>query len=56
MKLSFEDGSYVEIKKAIEPDKVVILISSKDAENPRIKITNSCEITTKEFRSLVSDI
>lgn len=56
MKLAFSDGSYVEVKKSNEPDKVVILISSRDAENPRMKITNSCEVTTKEFRALIGDI
>jgi hypothetical protein len=56
MKQSFTDGSCIEIKKFAETDKVVILISSRDAENPRVKITNSCEITMQEFKNLVSDI
>jgi hypothetical protein len=56
MKISFPDKSYIEIKKSNEADKVVILISSRDAENPRVKITNSCEITMKEFKSLMADI
>jgi hypothetical protein len=56
MKISFEDNSYVEVRMSPEPDKVIILISSRDANNPRTKITNSCEITLKEFAKLISDI
>ena len=56
MKIDFEDKSYIEIKKSSEPDKVVILIQAKDSENPLKKITNCVEITTTQFRQLVSEI
>jgi hypothetical protein len=56
MKLVFKDRSYVEIKKSQEPDKVVVIISSRDAERPNVATTNSVEISMKEFQNLISDI
>lgn len=55
-KLIFDDNSFIEIRKSSEPDKVVIMISSRDGDNPRTKITNACEITMKEFKSLIGDV
>jgi hypothetical protein len=56
MKIIFNDKSYIEVKKSNEPDKVVVLISSRDIKNPRIATINSCEITMEEFERLVSEI
>jgi len=56
MKITFDDKSYIECKKSDKPDHVVIVISAKDAENSRKKITNAVEITIDEFRKLVSEI
>ena len=54
--LIFDDKSYVDIHKSEYPDKVVIVISSKDGNNPLKKITNSVEITTEEFKKLISSV
>lgn len=56
MKITFEDKSYLEIRKADKPDHVILIISAKDQENSRKKITNAVEITIEEFRKLLSDI
>ena len=56
MKIVFEDGSYVECYKSDNPGKVVISISAKDRSDPLKKITNAVEITTEEFKKLISDV
>jgi hypothetical protein len=56
MKITFDDKSHVEIRKSDKPDHILIVVSAKDAENPRKKITNAVEITTEEFKKLVSDV
>ena len=56
MKISFDDKSYVEIKKSDNPGKIIISISAKDHENPLKKITNAVEITSDELKSLISDV
>ncbi len=56
MKIEFEDKSYIECHKSDNPGKIVISISAKDHENPLKKITNAVELTTEQFRKLVSDV
>ena len=56
MKLSFDDKSYVEIKKSINPGKLIIIISAKDQNNSLKKITNAVEISEEEFKNLISDV
>lgn len=56
MKITFDDKSYIECKKSDKPDHIVVIISAKDADNPRKKIANAVEITTEEFKKLISDI
>jgi hypothetical protein len=56
MKIQFEDNSYIEVKKAIEPDKIVVFIQAKDAANPLKKIINSVEISTDQWQQLITDI
>jgi mevalonate pyrophosphate decarboxylase len=56
MKLQFEDKSFIECRKSDTPDKIVLIISAKDNDNSRKKITNACEITKEEFQKLISDI
>ena len=56
MKITFDDKSYVECVKSDNPGKVVITISAKDHNDPLKKITNAVEITTEEFKKLISDI
>lgn len=54
MKITFEDRSYIECYKSSE--KVVIVISAQDHENPLKKTTNAVEITLEQFKSLISEI
>jgi len=55
MKITFEDKSYIECVKSDNPGKVIITISAKDRTDPLKKITNAVEITTEEFKKLISD-
>ena len=45
MKVTFEDGSYVEVKRSNEQGKILVIISAKDNDNSLKKITNVVEIT-----------
>ena len=56
MKIEFEDNSSVECKKSDNPGKVLIVIKAKDQANPLKKIINSVEMTTDEFKKLISEI
>lgn len=55
MKIEFEDKSYIECSKSDNPGKVVISISAKDHENPLKRITNAVELTSEQFKKLVSE-
>lgn len=54
MKIQFDDGSYIDCKQ--NSDKVILIISAKDYENPRKKINNTVELSVEEFKQLISDI
>ena len=54
MKLSFEDGGYVEITKT--NDKVTIIVQARDATNKLKNVTNACEITLQQFKDLCQGI
>ncbi len=56
MKITFEDKSYIECRKSDNPGKIIITISAKDHNDPLKKITNAVEISTEEFKKLISDI
>ena len=56
MKITFEDKSYIECAKSDNPGKVFITISAKDRSDPLKKITNAVEITTEEFKNLISEV
>jgi nitrate reductase NapAB chaperone NapD len=56
MKISFEDKSYVEIKKSDNLGKVLLIISAKSQDNHLKKITNAVEIDTAQFKLLISDL
>lgn len=56
MKVSFEDKSFIEIKKSDKPDFVYIIISAKDFNNPLKKITNSVEISQEQLKMLLSSL
>jgi hypothetical protein len=56
MKITFDDKSFIECRKSDNPGKVVITISALDHSDPLKKITNAVEITTEEFKKLISDV
>lgn len=56
MKITFEDKSFVECVKSDNPGKIVLTISAKDHTDPLKKITNAVELTTEEFKKLISDV
>jgi hypothetical protein len=56
MKIQFNDGSYIECSKSNNPNKIMIIISAKDNENPLKKINNAVEISVEEFKTLISDM
>lgn len=56
MKIEFEDKSYIDCKKSETPGNIVIIISARDHENPLKKITNEVELTTEEFKKLISNV
>jgi|WetSurMetagenome_2_1015567.scaffolds.fasta_scaffold1597301_2 hypothetical protein len=56
MKIVFDDKSYIEVRKSDSPDKIIVIISAKDHDNPLKKITNAVEITAAEFKRLMSDV
>jgi hypothetical protein len=56
MKISFDDRSFIECRKSDNADKIIMIISAKDGNNTRKKITNAVEITMDEFKKLISDI
>jgi len=55
MKIQFDDGSYVEIKKS-DGDKLLVIVAAKDHLNPLKKITNAAEITKEQLKQLLSDV
>lgn len=56
MKIEFEDKSYVEVNKSIEPGKIIITIQAKDAANSLKKISNSVEITSNQWQLLFNSV
>lgn len=56
MKIVFEDKSFVNCQKSDNPGKIIITISAKDGSDPLKKITNAVEISTAEFKQLISDV
>ena len=54
MKIEFEDKSFIECIMSDTPDKVIITISAKDADNKLKKIINSVEISVYEFKKLTA--
>jgi hypothetical protein len=58
VKLEFDDKGYnfIEFKKAKDPDKIAVVLSSKDGNNINKTIVNSAEITREQFLKLISDL
>jgi hypothetical protein len=56
MRITFDDKSYIECRKSDTPDKILLIVSARDQENPRKKTTNAVELTADEFKQLISDV
>lgn len=56
MRIDFEDKSYIECQKSDHPGKILVVISAKDHDNPLKRIVNTVELTTEQFKSLISDV
>ena len=54
MKILFSDKSYISCEKL--NDKIVIIVSAKDGNDPLKKINSSVELTKEEFQKLISGI
>jgi hypothetical protein len=55
-KIIFDDKSFIECKKAEHSNKIIIIITAKDYDNPLKMISNAVEITEEQFKKLVSEI
>lgn len=56
MKISFEDGSFLEFKKSLNADKIIVTIAAKDRNNAKSVIVNSVEIKREEFENFYKEI
>jgi len=54
MKITFDDKSYVDCQKS--GDKIILIISAKDGNDPLKKIINAVELSQDEFEKLISEI
>lgn len=52
MKITFEDKSYVEVRKSDEAGKVLVIIGARDVNNPLKNIVNCVELTKEDFEKL----
>ena len=55
-RITFEDKSFIEIKKASNPDKILVLIQAKDGDNTLKKITNCVELDKTDLETLLADL
>ena len=55
MRIDFEDGSHIEVLLS-GPGKIGVVLGAKDKDNPLKYVTNSCEVSIKEFSELINDI
>lgn len=56
MKIEFPDKSYVECQKSSHPGKITLTVAAKASDNPLKRIINTVEMTTEQFKSLISDV
>ena len=54
MKITFAEGGYIEITAT--NDKVLVVIQAQDATDTLKSITNTCELTTKQFQDLCASL
>jgi hypothetical protein len=56
MKITFDDKSYVECHKSDTPNKILLIVSALDPNNKLKRIMNAVELTTEEFKQLISEV
>ena len=54
MKISFDDGGYVEFSKSRTAGKLFISVGAKSANNDHETVVNSAELTVEQYNSLLS--
>ena len=52
MRIEFNDKSYLECYKS-EDNKITMILSAKDYNNPLKRITNSVELSIDEFKKII---
>jgi hypothetical protein len=56
-KIAFQDQSFIELhKSATDEAKIEIIISAKDQSNPLKRVINIVELTTEQFKTLISEV
>lgn len=56
MKITFSDGSYIEVVNSSNPDKILITITAKHPDDDLSLIANSVEISGEELKKLVDEV
>lgn len=56
MKIVFDDKSYIDFQKSLDPDKIIVTILAKDHHNDMKNIANSVEISRDELLQLVAAV
>jgi len=56
VKIKFDDNSYLEVKRSDKEDKIILIISARDYDNFKRKITNSVEISNDQFNEILKDL
>lgn len=56
MKITFDDKGYEYIEIVPSENGVHVVISAKEADNPRKTLVNSAELTREQLLKLISDI
>lgn len=49
MKITFDDGGYIEFQRSKKPNHVFIMIAARDVTNPLRLLVNSAEIQLKQL-------
>lgn len=56
MKISFEDGGYLEIQRSRKPSHVHILVAARRSDNPLELLVNSAEVPIKQLIEAVKSV
>lgn len=56
MKITFDDGGYLELQRSKKPYHVYVMVAAKDATNPLKLLVNSAEIQLSELIEAVKSI